>query len=173
MLQRLHLHQAFVVHECWHTHTHVHTHTHTRVHAHTHTCTHKNATDDQVKQVRAGKPLAQLDRVPNPAVPLPPQLATFRMPFMRPPFMPMMVRPPNVPSASNMPSAPFDPALPRPQVPTTIGGALAPPTGPVPPGSLVGTNYHPPFSNDPRSSHFVVKFTDVVKWGVYPQTSQV
>jgi len=74
--------------------------------------------DDQVKQIHSGRFLAQLEQVPGPAVPLPPQLASFRMPFpMRPPFMPMMMRPPN----SGFDHTP----VPRPV------------TGPNPPGALV------------------------------------
>ena len=33
--------------------------------------------DDQIRQVKTGRELSSLDHVPNPAVPLPPQLATF------------------------------------------------------------------------------------------------
>lgn len=33
--------------------------------------------DDQIRQVKTGRELSSLDRVPNPAVPLPPHLAGF------------------------------------------------------------------------------------------------
>ena len=49
----------------------------------------QNAMDDQLRQVRAGRELANLDRVPNPNLPVPPQLRV-PMPMIRPRFMPMM-----------------------------------------------------------------------------------
>ena len=45
--------------------------------------------DDQLRQVRSGRELANLDRVPNPNLPVPAQLRV-PMPMMRPRFMPMM-----------------------------------------------------------------------------------
>ena len=49
----------------------------------------QNAMDDQLRQVKSGRELANLDRVPNPNLPVPPQLRV-PMPMMRPRFMPMM-----------------------------------------------------------------------------------
>ena len=47
--------------------------------------------DDQLRQVKAGRELANLDRVPNPNLPVPPQLRVpVQMQMMRPRFMPMM-----------------------------------------------------------------------------------
>ncbi len=91
---------------------------------------------DQVKHVRGGKLITQLDPVPNPAVPLPPQLSTFRMPFpIRPPFMPMMVRPPSVGFDQAPGARPSHDSAPRPPHDTVP----RPPTGPNPPGALVST----------------------------------
>ena len=45
--------------------------------------------DDQIRQVKAGRELANLDRVPNPSLPIPAHLRV-PMPMMRPRFMPMM-----------------------------------------------------------------------------------
>ena len=77
----------------------------------------QNAMDDQLRQVKAGRELATLDRVPNPAVPLPATLATFvssqRMPMMRPPFIPIV--PMRAPVAPPPPLHLVDPsALPGP-----------------------------------------------------------
>ena len=49
----------------------------------------QNAMDDQVRQVKAGRELCNLDRVPNPNIPIPANLRV-PMPMMRPRFMPMM-----------------------------------------------------------------------------------
>ena len=103
----------------------VHTHTHTNTHTCTHTHT-QNAMDDQVRQVKSGCELLALDKVPNPTVPIPPQLAAFRMPMLRPRFIPMMpVRGP-IPSGSHLPD------------PTSFKGS-APPivNGPIPPTMVV------------------------------------
>ena len=49
----------------------------------------QNAMDDQIQQVKSGRELANLDRVPNPNLVVPPQLRV-PMPMMRPRFVPMM-----------------------------------------------------------------------------------
>ena len=71
----------------------------------------KGAMENQMHQLRAGRDLSSLERVPNPVVPIPPQLA---MMMMRPSgFYPMM-------------------SFPRP--PFGVGGMPRPPVqmGPVP-----------------------------------------
>ena len=45
--------------------------------------------DDQLRQVKSGRELVNLDRVPNPSIPIPGHLRV-PMPMMRPRFMPMM-----------------------------------------------------------------------------------
>ena len=75
--------------------------------------------DDQLRQVRAGRELANLDRVPNPNLPVPLQLRV-PMPMVRPRFMPMMpMRPGPLPPGAVPGGLMMDP------------GAFAQPRGPV------------------------------------------
>ena len=74
--------------------------------------------EDQMCQVKAGKDLSSLERIPNPVAP--PQLAVVQSMMMRPGFYPMMP----------LPRAPFPmgPGMMRPQ----MGGSQQPQMGGVP-----------------------------------------
>lgn len=47
----------------------------------------QSAVENQLRQVKAGRDLTSLERIPNPVVPVPPQLG---MMMMRPGFYPLM-----------------------------------------------------------------------------------